>query len=98
MSFGLPFSIIIVAVVYFVFIKLMFPCKDIVFTYSENVIDEEIEKLGEISKKEKRVLTIFEITVSLWITRTIINNIFPGLKLSDTIISLMVPFLCLRFQ
>jgi len=67
----------------------MFPCKDIVFTSSGNVIAEEIEKLGKISKEEKRVLTIFAITIFLWITRTIINNIFPGLKLSDTIISLL---------
>jgi sodium-dependent dicarboxylate transporter 2/3/5 len=35
------------------------------------------------------VLTIFAITVFLWITRTIINSALPGLKLSDTIISLM---------
>ena len=89
MSFGLPFSIIMVTAVYFVLVKLMFPCKDIVFTSSENVIDEEIEKLGKISKEEKRVLTIFAITVFLWITRTIINSALPGLKLSDTIISLM---------
>jgi sodium-dependent dicarboxylate transporter 2/3/5 len=89
MSFGLPFSIIMVTAVYFVLVKLMFPCKDIVFTSSENVIEEEIEKLGKISKEEKRVLTIFAITVFLWITRTVINSIFPGLKLSDTIISLM---------
>jgi sodium-dependent dicarboxylate transporter 2/3/5 len=45
--------------------------------------------LGKISKQEKRVLTIFAITVSLWITRTLINYIFPGLQLSDTIISLI---------
>jgi sodium-dependent dicarboxylate transporter 2/3/5 len=89
MSFGLPFSIIMVIAVYFVLVKLMFPCKDIVFTSSENVIDEEIEKLGKISKEEKRVLTIFAVTVFLWITRTIINSALPGLKLSDTIISLM---------
>ena len=89
MSFGLPFSIIMVTAVYFVLVKLMFPCKDIVFTSSENVIEEEIEKLGKISKEEKRVLTIFAITVFLWITRTIINSALPGLKLSDTIISLM---------
>jgi sodium-dependent dicarboxylate transporter 2/3/5 len=89
MSFGLPFSIIMVTAVYFVLVKWMFPCKDIVFTSSGNVIAEEIEKLGKISKEEKRVLTIFAITIFLWITRTIINNIFPGLKLSDTIISLL---------
>jgi sodium-dependent dicarboxylate transporter 2/3/5 len=89
MSFGLPFSIIMVTAVYFVLVKWMFPCKDIVFVSSGNVIEEEIEKLGEISKEEKRVLIIFAVTIFLWITRTIINNIFPSLKLSDTIISLL---------
>jgi sodium-dependent dicarboxylate transporter 2/3/5 len=89
MSFGLPFSIVMVTAVYFVLVKLMFPCKGIVFAASVNIIDEEIEKLGKISKEEKRVLLIFAITVFLWITRTIINSVFPGLKLSDTIISLM---------
>ena len=89
MSFGLPFSIIMIAAVYFVLVKWMFPCKEIKFTASANVIDDEIKKLGKISSKEKRVLTIFGITVFLWITRTIINAIFPELKLSDTIISLI---------
>ena len=89
MSFGLPFSILMIAAVYFVLVKWMFPCKDILFTSSANLIDEEILKLGKISKQEKRVLTIFAITVFLWITRTLINSIFPTLKLSDTIISLI---------
>jgi sodium-dependent dicarboxylate transporter 2/3/5 len=34
------------------------------------------------------VLTIFGITVFLWIFRTVINGIFPALQLSDTIISM----------
>lgn len=77
MSFGLPFSIIMIAAVYVVLVKWMFPCKEIKFTASANVIDDEIKKLGKISSEEKRVLTIFGITVFLWITRTIINAIFP---------------------
>jgi sodium-dependent dicarboxylate transporter 2/3/5 len=89
MSFGLPFSILMIIAVYFVLVKWMFPCKKIVFTSSANLISEEIKKLGKISKEEKRVLIIFGITVFLWITRTIINSILPGLKLSDTIISLI---------
>jgi len=89
MSFGLPFSIVIVAAVYFVLVKLMFPSKGILFSSSANLITEEVEKLGKISKEEKRVLLIFAITVFLWVTRTIINSIFPDLKLSDTIISLI---------
>lgn len=89
MSFGLPFSILMITFVYFVLIKWMFPCKGIVFTSSTNLIDQELEKLGKISFEEKRVLTIFAITVFLWVTRTLINGVFPGLKLSDTIISLL---------
>jgi sodium-dependent dicarboxylate transporter 2/3/5 len=89
MSFGLPFSILMIIAVYFVLVKWMFPCKDILFTSSATVIDDELKKLGKISKEEKRVLFIFAITVSLWITRTIINKFFPGIKLSDTVISLI---------
>lgn len=87
--FGLPFSILMITAVYFVLIKWMFPCNTILFTTSGNIINNEIKKLGKISSEEKRVLTIFAITVFLWITRTIINSIFPELKLSDTIISLI---------
>ncbi|CAI8348513.1 MAG: Sodium-dependent dicarboxylate transporter SdcS [Flavobacterium sp. SCGC AAA160-P02] len=89
MTMGLPFSIMMVTLCYLVLVTLMFPCNDIKFTASSNVISDELKKLGTISKEERRVLTIFAITVFLWITRTLINHIFPGLKLSDTIISLI---------
>ncbi len=89
MSFGLPFSILMVGLCYIVLVKWIFPCKDIVFDASVNIISEELKKLGRVSKEEKRVLTIFAITVFLWITRTLINTLIPGLKLSDTIISLI---------
>ena len=86
---GLPFSIMMVSLCYLVLVKIMFPCNNIKFSTSANVISDELKNLGKISKQEKRVLTIFAITVSLWITRTLINYIFPGLQLSDTIISLI---------
>lgn len=89
MTMGLPFSILMVSLCYFVLVKWMFPCNHIQFSTSANVISDELKKLGKISKEEKRVLTIFAITVFLWITRTLINHLFPGLKLSDTIISLI---------
>jgi sodium-dependent dicarboxylate transporter 2/3/5 len=89
MTIGLPFSILMVAFCYWVLVKWMFPCNHIQFTTSGNVITEELQKLGRVSKEERRVMTIFCITVFLWITRTLINKIFPGLKLSDTIISLI---------
>ena len=89
MTIGLPFSILMVAIAYFVLVKLMFPCRDIQFGASANVIGEELQKLGKISRAEKRVLIIFFATVFLWVTRGLINKLFPALNLNDTIISLI---------
>lgn len=87
MIIGLPFSIIMITLVYFVLVKLMYPNNDLEFTTSGGIIDTELQKLGALSKKEKHVLVIFGITVCLWIFRALINSVFVDLKLSDTIIS-----------
>ncbi|GGW47601.1 SLC13 family permease [Arenibacter certesii] len=89
MMIGLPFSIVMIAIIYWVLVKWMFPNKQLKFTASKQVIDEELKKLGPMSGKEKMVLVIFAITVFLWIFRALINEIFPSLALSDTIISMM---------
>jgi sodium-dependent dicarboxylate transporter 2/3/5 len=89
MVVGLPFSIILVTICYLVLVKWFFPNKQLKFTGSKQIIQEELKKLGPTSGKEKMVLTIFGITVFLWIFRTLINSIFPSLGLSDTIISMI---------
>jgi len=89
MVVGLPFSIIMIAISYWVLVKLMFPNTNLQFNASKEVIQNELKKLGPTSGKEKRVLFIFAITVFLWIFRTLINKFFPGLGLSDTIISVL---------
>ncbi|MEZ4969663.1 MAG: DASS family sodium-coupled anion symporter [Flavobacteriaceae bacterium] len=89
MIIGLPFSIILVTICYLVLVKWFFPNKQLKFTGSKQIIQEELKKLGPISRKEKMVLIIFGITVFLWIFRTLINTIFPFLGLSDTIISMV---------
>ncbi|WP_297691819.1 DASS family sodium-coupled anion symporter [uncultured Eudoraea sp.] len=89
MTLGLPFSIILLIIAYLVLVKWMFPNGQLKFNASRDVINSELKKLGPISGKEKMVLVIFGITVFLWIFRTLINKIFPGLGLSDTIISML---------
>ena len=42
-----------------------------------------------MSRKERRVLIVFGLTIALWVSRTLINHMFSTLKLSDTIISLI---------
>jgi len=89
MTLGLPFSIILVTICYVVLVKWMFPNKQLTFAASREVIGQELAKLGPTSGREKMVLVIFGITVFLWIFRTLINKLIPGLGLSDTVISVM---------
>lgn len=85
---GLPFSVILIAIIYVVLIKL-FPNKGLKFSASKTVIVEELNKLGKISSKERQVLITFAVIVSLWIFRTVINGVFPQLGLTDTMISIL---------
>ena len=89
MTIGLPFSLILLTICYLVLVKWMFPNKDLNFKASKNVISDELRKLGPMTGKERMVLIIFGCTVFLWIFRTIVNKIIPGLALSDTMISML---------
>lgn len=88
MVVGLPFSIVMITIIYFVLVK-WFPNKQLKFTAGKEVIHSELAKLGPMGGKEKMVLVIFLVTVFLWIFRTLINTVFPDLGLSDTIISMI---------
>lgn len=89
MAIGLPFALVLIAIIYLLLVHWIFPTKDLQFSTSNNIIDHELKKLGSISAREKQVLWIFGIIVSLWIFRTPINSVFPWLKLSDTVISIL---------
>ncbi|MFQ3350268.1 MAG: sodium-dependent dicarboxylate transporter 2/3/5 [Candidatus Arcticimaribacter sp.] len=89
MMIGLPFAVVLIAIIYFVLVHFMFSTKGLKFSASQKVIDSELDKLGPISPKEKQVLWVFGVVVSLWIFRTLINSELPGLNLSDTVISVL---------
>ena len=88
MTFGLPTALILIGICYLVLVKWMFPCKGLQFGASRGVIREELKKLGPPSPRERMVLSIFGVTVFLWVFRTLINRWIPGLELSDTSISM----------
>ncbi|WP_370476948.1 SLC13 family permease [Tamlana flava] len=89
MVLGLPFSALLIAIIYLVLVKWMFPNKGLVFNASKDFIDIELKKLGKTTLKEKHVLTVFAVIVSLWIFRSLINSLIPNLGLSDTMISVL---------
>ncbi|KZS42174.1 anion transporter [Aquimarina aggregata] len=92
MLLAFPFSVTMITIIYFVMVKWIYPNHIKSFNASQNIINEELKKLGKISKQERRVLVIFSVVIALWISRTTINGFFPDLKLSDTGISMMGAF------
>lgn len=89
MLIGLPVSIVLITIIYFVLVKWMFPSKGLIFNASKDVIDNELKKLGKTSPRERQVLITFGVIVFLWISRSLINSLIPGLGLSDTMISIL---------
>ena len=87
MIIGLPFSVTMIGIIYFVLTRWMFPNKGIEFASSNALIAQKLSDLGPTCPQEKHVLRIFAITVFLWVFRTLINSFFPSLGLSDTMIS-----------
>ncbi|MCH1417364.1 MAG: DASS family sodium-coupled anion symporter [Flavobacteriaceae bacterium] len=87
MIIGLPFSVTMIGIIYFVLTRWMFPNKGIEFASSNALIEKKLSDLGPTSPQEKHVLRIFTITVFLWVFRTLINSFSPSLGLSDTMIS-----------
>ena len=88
MLLGIPFSFTMITISYLVLTRWMFPSRQLKFAASKEVIHDELRKLGPMSGKEKMVLAIFAVTVSLWVFRALINDIVPNLNLSDTMISI----------
>ena len=89
MKLGVPFSLIMLAVAYFFIVKVFYPNHLGVIGSSGAVIQQELDKLGPMSRGEKVVLVIFLLTAIAWMLRSAINNWIPGLGLTDTTISMI---------
>ena len=87
MALGFPLAVLLIAVIYWVLLRL-FPFKSLAFKADQNIIADSLKALGAMDSKEKQVLVVFGTTVFLWIFRAAINQLVPGLGLTDTAISL----------
>ncbi len=87
MMIGLPFSALLIATIYLLLTKVLFPNKGVDFKTTQAVIQEQLNALGALTKAEKHVLRIFGVTVFLWVFRVFLKGLFPHLALTDAIIS-----------
>ena len=84
-----PLAIMLLAALYWVLVKWLFPSRIKSDLSTQQLVRAEINALGPVSVPEKRVLAIFLVTATLWITRQIINDAQDYFKLDDTIIAVM---------
>lgn len=88
MMVGVPLTILLVLLTYFVNVKLIFPNRLGKFDGAKELIESELNSLGKPSKAEKRIFWLFMATVLLWVSSGFLNNLVPGLKLSDEMIAI----------
>lgn len=89
MIMGVPFALFMLGILYFVIVKWIYPSHLKGMNNSAELIENEIHKLGPVSKTEKMVLSVFALAILLWIIRPQINSFFPDLRLTDTSISMI---------
>ncbi len=89
MMIGVPFSAVLLAFTYFFVVKILYPNRLGAFSGAGALIEKEVERLGPISTGEKRTLIIFLATALCWIFRVQINNLVPGLGLTDPMIAMI---------
>ena len=73
MMFGLPLAIIMLAVAWVYLTKLAYRDIDFELTGGKKTIEQEINKLGAMSKQEKQVLIVFVSVAIAWIVRGLVD-------------------------
>lgn len=81
---GAPFAIALLAITYWLIVKVLYKNTLGAFTGGKALIREELKSLGKPSVGEMRTLIIFVATAVCWIFRTQINALLPdGTSISD---------------
>lgn len=69
MGFGLPLSIVMLAIAWFYLTRIAYPVKQHTFNQVTEVIQQELQQLGPMSRQERWVAIIFALVAISWITR-----------------------------
>lgn len=83
-----PLAILLLAALYWVLAKWMFPSRIKNSKQVNTFINAEIKSLGKLTVAETRVLVVFIFTALLWITKDFING-QPYFKLDDNMIAVL---------
>jgi sodium-dependent dicarboxylate transporter 2/3/5 len=82
---GLPISITLLGLVYFLLTRVLYPNRLGQIEGSAEVIQNQLERLGKMSKAEKLVTVVFVLTACGWIFKQYINIAIGAPLLNDTV-------------
>ncbi|MCB0611794.1 MAG: DASS family sodium-coupled anion symporter [Lewinellaceae bacterium] len=86
-AFGLPISVVLLAICWWYLVRVAYPMKGIAFPGGKAEIKSQLRALGAFSYEEKMVLAVFILTALAWISRSfLLQKIMPALD--DTIIAI----------
>lgn len=89
----MPISLLLLFTLYLVMVKWLYPSHIAASPVSDNLLSEQRQALGPLTRPERRVLGVFILTACLWIFRSFINSWQSLVKLDDTQIAVMAAVL-----
>ncbi len=75
MMIGVPIGVLLMAITWQLLTRIFFPVKNLKLEQAVEVVDEELAKLGKLSRGEILVLIIFAVTACAWMFRGSLTGI-----------------------
>ncbi|SDK96148.1 solute carrier family 13 (sodium-dependent dicarboxylate transporter), member 2/3/5 [Maridesulfovibrio ferrireducens] len=69
MLYGVPLAVVMIAVSWWILTQILFPTKGMELAGGEAIIDQELEKLGPMSKEEKYIVIVGCFIAAFWLSR-----------------------------
>ncbi|WP_265767022.1 SLC13 family permease [Fodinibius salsisoli] len=80
MSLGIPVVILGLPIIFYTLANIVFPIRLKSLPGGKEYIQNEMNRLGQISNPEKKVATVFILVALLWMTRPLLEQFIPGLS------------------
>lgn len=89
MKVGVPIGLILLGIAWLLLCYLLFPCDRRRHAGIREVVQQQLKNLGRLNHGEELVLTIFLLTLALWIFKDPLHDLFPPLDLNDASIAML---------
>ena len=88
MTYGLPFSLILLLLSYFVLTRWIFPSHFETQHKSADFIHQSLRELGPTDRSSRVVLWVFALAILLWLSEGSIRQFWPSSQISDVWIAM----------